>query len=105
MTHVSELVLENIGQYRLPKDTFHEIQMVANTKINVRDPTWPELVARRMRELFPASWEAELKGVHPLQPLTDSMKYVQMGHPELIHIVGDPPEMSESVATAREDGI
>jgi hypothetical protein len=96
MTHVSELVQEQMTRFKLPEETFEEIQMVANMQINLRNPTWHESVARRMQELFPASWVAELKGSHPLQPITDSLKYVQLGHPELIQIVPDPPDLSEA---------
>jgi hypothetical protein len=48
-------------------------------------------VAEQMRLSLPSAWHAANPAPPPLNQLTDAMKYVQMGHPELIQIVADPP--------------
>ena len=95
MTHVTELAQEAAIRFSLPENTFRDIQMVANTHINHRDPLWHEAVIEQMRRSLPPAWHSANPGPHPLNQLTDSMKYVQLGHPERIRIVSDQPELSE----------
>jgi hypothetical protein len=96
MTHVTEVIQDAITRYKLPASTFHDVQMVANTHINMRDPQWHVAVVEQMRRSLPAAWHSAIQGRHPLNQLTDSMKYVQLGHPELIQIVSDPPDASDA---------
>ena len=49
-------------RFNLPKGTFQEIQMVANTHINYRDPRWHEAVIDQMRRSLPPAWHAANPG-------------------------------------------
>jgi hypothetical protein len=101
MTHVTEVVQDAIVRYKLPQSTFHEIQIVANTRINMRDPQWHLAVVEQMRRSLPRAWHSAIGERHPLNQLTDSMKYVQLGHPEQIQIVANPPDVSDTGGPAQ----
>lgn len=92
MAHVSEIVKYAIDRFGAPERVFDEIQMTANTHINFREPDWHASVADEMRKLLPERVWTETGADHPLARPTEALRYVQVGHPELIHIVEDRSE-------------
>jgi hypothetical protein len=104
MHHVSEITQEAIVRFNRGESAFKAIQMTANLSINQEDPAWHEAVLEQMLRVLPAQWQAAHAGRHPLNQLTDAMKYVQLGHPERIQIVDDPPDF-ERVPTAAAERL
>jgi hypothetical protein len=85
MAHVTEITFDIA---RIQRDEFERIQQPANILISNRAPDWSERIEQSIREV------ASRNGSHLLPDnllcqLTDAMKYIQLGHPELLQIIPD----------------
>ena len=96
MSHVTDILFELRSLDPLAEDVWDEIQFLANTSINSRNPKWPDEVAARMTARLPKRLLRSVsRGNNPLSGLTDAMKYVQVGRPETIVITQNRPNTND----------
>ena len=99
MTYVTEVLSalrKHAGAAYEHLDT-SEIQLQANVAINQRQANWYKVVLNAVAKSTGQSVEAVKKHVEQWSSMTDSMKYVQLGHPESVVIV------EEDAVTAFEE--
>jgi hypothetical protein len=101
MTHITEVVAtlrQHAGRAYEHLD-WSGIQLIANTVINQRRADWYDVVLRAIARVTGQSVDIVREDIQRWASMTDSMKYVQLGHPESVVVVEeDARELFEAKA-------
>jgi hypothetical protein len=98
MLHVTEALWRLRDRRMLDQVAFEEIHRDANTFINNLDPAWFERTVERLSERIGCSPFEAHGYLGAGVGLTDALLHVQLGHPELLWLVGEEAEMGGSLA-------
>lgn len=91
MVYASELIYSFALAFGLAPPTIFRIQNDANSDINLRNPRWHENLQKRLAVAASTNVGKVKSYCEKYLWITDSMKYVQLGRPELIHVVEKLP--------------
>lgn len=104
MVYASEVIYSFSVFVRMNPLQRSKIQYEANTDINSRNPKWLDLLQKRLATAANIPVARARSYCDSYAWITDSLKYVQLGRPELIHIVSTVPAdiWSDSDSDARD---
>lgn len=91
MAYASEVIQSFAVAFQLELQQRIKIQLDANTNINSRNPKWHELLQKQLGLAASLPIGKVQAYCEKCAWITDSMRYVQLGRPELIHVVEKVP--------------
>jgi len=87
MVHVTELTRDLIEEGVLPEEALDQVMLIGNQGINGRNPNWYSAVKQAIVDRSLKSKAETLEAIEHIGALTDALKYVQLGRPDLVRIV------------------
>jgi len=91
MVYASELIYSFTLANRLSRVQRSQLQYEANTDINYRNPDWYARLQARLASAAKVPLDTVKAYCRGDSWITDSMKYVQLGRPELVHVIQPGP--------------
>lgn len=94
MVYASEVIYAFAAAFRLEPVERAKIQYEANTDINLRNPRWLDQIHKRLAVAAHISVGNVIAYCNRYAWITEALKYVQLGRPELVHVVSKVPAES-----------
>ncbi|MFA6314445.1 MAG: CHAT domain-containing protein [Sterolibacterium sp.] len=92
MLHVTEVLWHLAERRMIDRAVYEELHMQANGDINNLDPAWFEKTTERLSQHLGCSLLQARKHLSDDVGLTDALAHVQLGHPEVLWLVGSEAE-------------
>lgn len=87
MVYVTEILHGLAAQGFLNEEHYKQIHYIGNVHINNRNPAWYEVVRQAILNRSVRSKPETMVAIEDIGSMTDALKYVQIGRPDLITVV------------------